>query len=114
MVNADTHRRIFVLQAEICRGLAHPVRLEIVHLLGSEEMSFGDLLKRMGVSKTKLSQHLAVLRRARIVTARRDAARAVYQLTHPQIETACQAVTQALTQHHAWLPHDPNVLLRPT
>ena len=111
MVNADTHRRIFVLQAEICRGLAHPVRLEIVHLLGSEEMSFGDLLK-MGVSKTKLSQHLAVLRRARIVTARRDAARVFYQLTHPEIETACEAVTQVLTQHLAELQNETTVLLR--
>ena len=112
MVSADTHRRIFVLQAEICRGLAHPVRLEIVHLLGPEEMSFGDLLKRMGVSKTKLSQHLAVLRRARIVTARRVAARVFYQLTHPEIETACEAVTQVLTQHLAELQNETTVLLR--
>jgi DNA-binding transcriptional ArsR family regulator len=112
MVSADTQRRIFALQAEICRGLAHPVRLEIVHLLGPREMSFGDLLKRMEVTKTKLSQHLAVLRRARIVTARRDAARIFYQLTHPEIERACEAVTQVLTQHLAELQNETTVLLR--
>jgi DNA-binding transcriptional ArsR family regulator len=112
MVKSDSHRRIFVLQAEICRGLAHPVRLEVVHLLGPREISFGELLRQMAISKTKLSQHLAVLRRARIVTARRDAARIFYRLTHPEIQTACDAVTQVLTRHLSELQNETTVLLR--
>jgi DNA-binding transcriptional ArsR family regulator len=105
-------RRIFVLQAEICRALAHPVRLEVLHLLGSGQMSFGDLLQRTEVTKTKLSQHLAVLRRARIVTALRDGGRIFYRLTYPEIERACEAVTQVLTQHLAHTQNETSALLR--
>jgi len=112
MVKSDPHRRIFVLQAEICRALAHPLRLEVVHLLGSREISFGELLAQMEISKTKLSQHLAVLRRARIVAARRDAARIFYRLTHPEIQAACDAVSHVLSRHLAELQSETTVLLR--
>ncbi|HXZ89083.1 MAG TPA: metalloregulator ArsR/SmtB family transcription factor [Candidatus Binataceae bacterium] len=105
-------RRIFALQAEICRALAHPVRLEVLHLLGGSRVSFGDLLERTEITKTKLSQHLAVLRHARIVTAMRDGGRIYYRLTYPEIETACEAVTQVLAQHLAETQNETSVLLR--
>jgi DNA-binding transcriptional ArsR family regulator len=111
-MNRNVDRRVFALQAEICRALAHPVRLEALHLLGSGKMSFGDLLKGMDVSKTKLSQHLAVLRRARIVSAFRDGRCIFYHLTYPEIEAACEAVTRVLTQHLAETQNETSVLLR--
>ncbi len=107
----DPNHRIYTLQAEICRGLANAVRLEVVHLLGSQELSFGDLFARMEVTKTKLSQHLAVLRRAGIVTARRDGARTFYRLKHPEIESACQAVARVLTRQLVEVQEHTNALL---
>jgi DNA-binding transcriptional ArsR family regulator len=107
----NPNQRIYTLQAEICRGLANPLRLEVVHLLGSQELSFGDLFTRMEVTKTKLSQHLAVLRRTGIVTARRDGVRAFYRLKHPEIESACQAVAQVLTRELVEVQAHTNELL---
>lgn len=109
---AEPNRRVYAMQAEICRGLAHPVRLEVVHLLGARELSFGDLSAQMQVTKPKLSQHLAVLRRAGIVTARRDGARAFYHLTYPEIESACEAVGRVLTRHLAQVQEHAHALLR--
>jgi ArsR family transcriptional regulator len=106
------NRAIYAKQAEICRGLAHPVRLEVVHLLGAREIGFGALLDRIGVSKPTLSQHLAVLRAAGIVTVRRDGARAFYRLKYPDIETACQAVAKVLTKHLTEVQEHTNALLR--
>lgn len=111
-MKAQTDRRIFALQAEICRALAHPVRLEVLHLLGAGKVSFSELLERTEITKTKLSQHLAVLRRARIVTAMRDGGRIYYRLTYPEIETACEAVTQVLGRHLAETQNETSVLLR--
>ncbi len=105
-------RRIFALQAEICRALAHPIRLEVLHLLGPRTMSFSELLGLMDITKTKLSQHLAVLRRARIVTALRNGGTVSYRLTYPEIESACKAVTQVLTQHLAETQNETSALLR--
>jgi ArsR family transcriptional regulator len=87
------------MQAGICRGLAHPVRLEVLHLLGGRERSFGDLLSRMQVGKARLSQHLAVLRSSGIVTARREGTRVFYRLKYPEIESACRAVARVLARH---------------
>lgn len=108
----DPRRHIYALQAEICRGLGHPVRLEIVHLLGAGELPFGELTARMQVSKAKLSQHLAVLRKAGIVLARREGARTLYRLRHPEIEAACQAVAQVLARHLAEMRASTDALLR--
>lgn len=103
---------MYAMQSEICRGLAHPVRLEVVHLLGTCELGFGELLGQMKVTKAKLSQHLAVLRMAGIVTARRDGARMFYRLKYPEIESACQAVAKVLAKHLVELQENTNALLR--
>ena len=89
-------RRIYRLQAEICRAIANPVRLEILHVLGSGEVAFGELLESLQVSKTNLSQHLAVLRKSGIVSSRREGVNTFFCLAHPEIETACAAVGQVL------------------
>jgi DNA-binding transcriptional ArsR family regulator len=107
-----TDRRIFALQAEICRALAHPVRLEVLHLLGGSRVSFGELFERTEITKTKLSQHLAVLRRARIVTAMRDGGRIYYRVAYPEIETACEAVALVLSRDLAETQSETSALLR--
>lgn len=92
-------RRIYQLQADILKALANPVRLEILHVLGGRELPFDTLVRSVQVSKTNLSQHLAVLRRSRIVKARREGVNTYYRLTHPEVETACEAVGQILARH---------------
>lgn len=100
------------MQAEICRGLAHPIRLEVVHLLAGGPWAFGDLVERMGIAKAKLSQHLSVLQRTGIVTAERQDGRKQYLLNYPEIETACQAVAAALARRLVEIREESNTLLR--
>jgi ArsR family transcriptional regulator len=105
-------RRVYETQAAICRGLAHPVRLEVIHLLGARELAFGDLFAQMDVAKAKLSQHLAVLRQAGIVTARREGTRTFYRLKYPEIDAACDAVGRVLARQLAEAHPHTNALLR--
>lgn len=105
-------RRIYELQAEICKALANPTRLEILSRLGSQEVSYSDLLSALRISKTNLSQHLAVLRKTRIVTDRREGVNTYYRLTYPEIAAACQAVQQVLAQHLREMGKQAKVLLR--
>jgi putative ABC transport system permease protein len=64
---------LFRLQAEIAKALAHPLRLEILHCLGDGELAFGSLQHQLRVSKSNLSQHLAIMRGAGIVVIDRSA-----------------------------------------
>ncbi len=108
----QTERRVYKLQAEILKALANPVRLEILHRLRKREVPFGQLQLVLGISKTNLSQHLAVLRKARIVTDRREGVNTLYRLAFPEIEEACHTVGEALARHLLEVGEQARILLR--
>lgn len=89
-------REIYQLQAEICKALANPIRLEILDVVGEQEVSFGELMARLGISKTNLSQHLLVMRRAGIVLDRREGVYAYYHLAYPEVLQACRLLKALL------------------
>ena len=62
------------------KALSDPTRREILRLLGREEMSVGDIVDRFAMSQPSISRHLAVLRAAGLVTARREGQNVVYGL----------------------------------
>lgn len=61
-------------------ALADPKRRRIVELLASGEMAAGEINKHFRVSGPAISQHLKVLRDARLVLVRVDAQRRLYSL----------------------------------
>ena len=64
--------------ADLLLAMANPTRLVILTLLTRKEMPVGVLAKAVGLSQSALSQHLAKLRRADLVTTRRDAQTVYY------------------------------------
>ena len=87
---------VFERQAAICRSFAHPKRLQLLDILGRGEERISSLQKALGISKANLSQHLAILKAAGVVSARRNG-RAVYcALTLPEVKTACHLIRQVL------------------
>jgi ArsR family transcriptional regulator len=73
------------LKADFFRTLGHPVRIRILELLTAGEQSVAEILPQVNVEASSLSQQLAVLRRAGLVTARREGSAVHYQLTSPQL-----------------------------
>jgi DNA-binding transcriptional ArsR family regulator len=61
------------------RALAEPHRREILALVRDRELPAGEIAKRFDVTRPAISQHLAVLREAGLVTERRDGARRLYR-----------------------------------
>ncbi|MGO8970653.1 MAG: autorepressor SdpR family transcription factor [Myxococcaceae bacterium] len=62
------------------KALSDPTRREILRLLGRREMSVGEVVERFAISQPSISRHLAVLRNAGLVTARRQGQNVVYGL----------------------------------
>lgn len=62
------------------RAFSDRTRLRILHLLGGGEMCVCDLVDVLGVPQPKASRHLAYLRRAGLVTARKEGLWAYYRL----------------------------------
>src|SRR4029078_9699870 len=63
--------RVYELQAETLRTLAHPRRLEILHELAAKASKVGSLAHRLGMSQPNVSQHLALMRASGLVLAER-------------------------------------------
>lgn len=83
------------LAVEVFAMLADATRVRIIVALGGEELAVGDLARTVGKSPTTVSQHLAKLRLARMVTTRQEGTRVFYKLTD---EHARQLVTDAIFQ----------------
>ncbi|GLK56645.1 DNA-binding transcriptional ArsR family regulator [Methylopila capsulata] len=75
--------------AEFLKGLSNPNRLMIAARLICGEASVGDLEAELGIRQPTLSQQLAGLRDAGLVTTRRDAKQVFYRLAD---EKAAQIV----------------------
>jgi DNA-binding transcriptional ArsR family regulator len=78
-------RPISELKAELFKALAHPARVRILELLSEGEKTVGEMQPLVGLEPSHLSQQLAVLRRAGVVTSRKQGAAVVYALRDPEI-----------------------------
>jgi DNA-binding transcriptional ArsR family regulator len=87
---------VYEKQAVICRAFAHPKRLQLLDLLGHGEARVSALQKTLGVSKANFSQHLAILKAAGVVTARRNGRNVYCSLTIPQVRDACHMIREVL------------------
>ncbi|HEX7833475.1 MAG TPA: metalloregulator ArsR/SmtB family transcription factor [Thermoanaerobaculia bacterium] len=64
-------------------ALADPTRLRLLHLLSRGEVCVCFFIEVLGETQTKISRHLAYLRRAGIVAARREGKWMHYSLVRP-------------------------------
>ncbi len=63
------------------RAFSDPTRLRMLHLLASGEMCVGDLVTVLNVPQPTASRHLAYLRKAGLISARKKSYWTFYGLT---------------------------------
>ena len=77
--------KAFEAAGELLRVLAAPARLAIVMELAEQPRFVHELVERLGMSQPLVSQHLRVLRGARLVGVERQGRGAVYSLTDQHV-----------------------------
>ena len=80
------------------RLLADPTRLRLILLLEQEELSVAELQDIMGMGQSRISSHLAQLKRARVVLDRRAGKNVYYALAPSDGESAARAKVSELTR----------------
>ncbi|MEI6793837.1 MAG: metalloregulator ArsR/SmtB family transcription factor [Verrucomicrobiota bacterium] len=65
---------------ETLRLLADPTRSRMLHLLHRGELAVGELQEILGLPQSRISTHLALLRKAQLVNDRRDGKKSFYSL----------------------------------
>jgi len=94
IIRKDTE--IYERQARICKAFAHPGRLQILDLLGEGEQGVSQLQGALGISKTSISQHMAVLKSVGVLSTRREGKQIYCSLAMPEVKQACQLIRQVL------------------
>jgi DNA-binding transcriptional ArsR family regulator len=67
-------------KTEIFQALANPTRIAVLDELREGELTVGDLVQRLKVEQSNLSQHLAVLRARQLVSARKSGSQVFYSV----------------------------------
>ena len=71
--------KIYEMQVRICKAFANSSRLRMLDLLAKGERTVSDLQGELGITTANVSQHLAVLKTAGLLTERRDGTRRLYR-----------------------------------
>ena len=72
--------------SEILKGLAHPLRLQIISVLCDGDLCVNELCETLSVRQSQVSQHLAPLRHLGLVAVDRTGGKATYSLAEPQLK----------------------------
>lgn len=93
-------KKIYELHAEVCKSLAHPLRIEIIDFIQKEEKCFSDILEQTGGLKSNLSQHLSIMVNSGILKVRKDSRCNYYSLSSSKVAKACSLMREVLIENH--------------
>jgi ArsR family transcriptional regulator len=82
--------------AELYAALADPIRLRLLNLMAGREVCVCHFVEIFGQSQPKISRHLATLRKAGIVAARREGKWMHYSICPPADAAAAAILDAAL------------------
>jgi ArsR family transcriptional regulator len=78
-------KKVAARVAEVMKAVAHPVRLQIIALLETNEMCVGDIVKAVGGKQAITSQQLNMMRDKGVLGSRRDGAKVYYKIENKNI-----------------------------
>lgn len=87
---------IIGLIANRFRILAEPLRLEILHYLGSDERTVNEISVATGASQPNVSKHLRVMQDAGVLKRRQEKNNAFYSVADDSIFSMCDTVCNSL------------------
>lgn len=101
MSSTSPKRSVFEQFAQTAKTLGHPGRIEIIELLAQGERSVEALSERAGLTIATTSQHLQMLKRAGLVSARRDGKFILYAVSGNEVIDLISAIRRVTEQHNA-------------
>jgi ArsR family transcriptional regulator len=89
-------RPLSEIKADLFRALAHPARIRALEVLADGERSVGEMQPLVGIEASHLSQQLGVLRRAGLVTTRKEGSTVIYSIRDPALVELLAVAKQLL------------------
>lgn len=87
---------VFRLHAEICKVLSNPLRLRVIDILRGGELKVSSISESLHAGMGNLSQHLALMKKTKILTSRKEGQEVYYRLRNPKILKAFDTLREIL------------------
>ena len=94
------YSQVFILHAKLLKALSNPKRLEILQLLRDQELTVTEIQEMLSLSQGNLSQHLQVLRGAKVVKTKRNGKQIHYSVSHKNFIKASDLMREILIEQH--------------
>jgi DNA-binding transcriptional ArsR family regulator len=87
---------LYEAKAEFFKTLGHPARIRILELLSERDHAVHELLEKIAIEPSNLSQQLGVLRRTSLVVSHRQAGEVIYSVSVPEVRDLLLAARRIL------------------
>ena len=106
-VGADPTSAQVEVAAETFRMLASGTRLRLVWTLVNQELDVSSLAEAIGAAVPTVSQHLAKMRLAGLISSRRDGRRIFYTVDDPHVVTMVREIFDHIAPDGSLAPDPP-------
>ena len=100
------YEEVFKLHAQLLKSIAHPRRLEIIHLLRDQSLLVSQIVEMLDLPQANISQHLQILRNAEVVEAEKDGKNVRYRIAHKKFLQASDLIRDVLVEQYK---NDPKI-----
>jgi DNA-binding transcriptional ArsR family regulator len=80
-------------EIDVAQAVADPIRLEILHRLMEGPVTVSEIAAALSQSQPKISNHLAVLRKAGLVQFGREGRKSIYRLSGPSVAVLIESIS---------------------
>ena len=89
-------KKLIELKADVLKALGHPTRLSIVEMLGKGERCVCELNEAIEADHSTISKHLSILKKAGVLTDRKEGLKVYYKLEVPCILNFTDCITRVI------------------
>lgn len=113
----NMYTKLFESQAQLIKALAHPRRLEIIHLIGFQELVVSDIFRMLDLPQANISQHLKILLEESVLKNRKQGRQVFYSLADQRFLEISQLLRNIMIDQSKggswslWLEQNPDLLI---
>ncbi|MFZ2202028.1 MAG: metalloregulator ArsR/SmtB family transcription factor [Microgenomates group bacterium] len=94
------YQQVFELHSNLHKAMAHPKRLEIIHLLREKTLTVTEIQSMLDLPQANLSQHLTILRTSGVCSCRKLGKKIYYSLAHKNFIRASDLIRDVLVEKY--------------
>ena len=86
------------LTSEFFKTLSHPVRIKVLHCLEKGELCVCDIIEKLDIEQSNLSQHLGILKKQGLIDSRKDGQKVIYRIIYKSVMDVIGAAEKTLSE----------------